>query len=410
MAASGAMIVERLNVDVCYPSLRTVTVRDVKAFEEHYDRWHSLACDGPQKSPTLLPGWVSAYLRHCLKPDERWLCSFAYAGNRLVGVLPVIISPHPILGRHGPLLRTPFDGHTPSGDIPLAPDLAQPALEALLAEVAREVPGHLGLDMRAVRRISPVWLALQNRPKGYFLRRGLVFPYSLLDVRGNFDSYLSGLGRMRRTMKIGREKLEKLGTVSVEMRRGSEAGEDFLPEFLRLEASGWKGRMGTAILNDPKLVAFYTDWVRDFAAKGHLEWHVVRLDGRVIAAQMGICLGPALVLPKYAYDEDFAEFTPGHLLLGEVIKEAFARSELAEVNPMSDSNQHRLFRMSSDEYTDVHLVRRGVLPILFQLSGIVLRALYRDHVKPRLSARMKEALRKLKDRGNLALRRSKTVT
>ena len=57
-----------------------------------------------RRSPTLLPGWVDAYLRHRLKPNEGWFCSFAYADHDLVG-LPVIVAPHPVLGSRCPLLR-----------------------------------------------------------------------------------------------------------------------------------------------------------------------------------------------------------------------------------------------------------------------------------------------------------------
>jgi hypothetical protein len=178
------------------------------------------------------------------------------------------------------------------------------------------------------------------------------------------------------------------------MRRGAAAGEDFLPEFLALEASGWKGRNGTAILNDPKDVAFYTTLVRNFAAESQWEWHVIRVGERVVTAQMGVRCGGTLMLPKYAYDEEFAECTPGHLLMEEVIKEAFSRPDLIEINPMSDASQHSLFHMPRDEYVDLHLVRWGVLPTLFQLPRIALWSAFQDHIRPRIPMALKDARRK----------------
>jgi hypothetical protein len=268
----------------------------------------------------------------------------------------------------------------------------------LLDELRRQVPGHLGLHLQAVRQSSPVWRALQDKPEGYLVYRGQSSMYAYLDVQGDFDRYFADLGKMRQNLRRGRRKLEARGAVSVEMRRGSAAGEDFLVEFLGLEASGWKGRMGTAILNDPNMVAFYNSLVRNFAAQGQLEWHNLRVDGRLVAAQLGIRCGASLVLPKYAYDEEYAEGIPGHILIEEVVKEAFARPEVSEINPMSYGSQHQLFRMGCDEYTGVHLVRRTAATALFHLPRIAMRSLYQDHVRPRIPQSVKQAYRKFKVR------------
>jgi CelD/BcsL family acetyltransferase involved in cellulose biosynthesis len=370
--------------------LRTVTVRDFDALAAHIPAWDRLAWEAPQKIPVMLPDWVDVTLRHRLGPKERWFCCFAYAGDRLVGALPIIAAPHPVLGHHRPRLRTLYDEHTPSGDFVLAADQAGAALRALLAEVAREAPRHQELELKAVRQCSPAWIALQDEPKGYLLHPEPCWKKAFLDVRGDADRYFAGLGKMRRNLRLGRQKLEKQGAVSVELRRGAEAGDDFLAEFLALEASGWKGRMGTAILNDPDLVAFYTRLVRNFAAKGRLEWHAIRVEGRLVAAQLGIRCGTSLMLPKYAYNEDFADCWPGHLLIEEVIRDAFARPEIAELNPMSDGSQHRLFHMARDEYANVRLIRRTVVSVSLRLVRSTARSVYRDHLRPRVHPVMKQ--------------------
>ncbi len=304
----------------------------------------------------------------------------------------------------------------------LAPDQASAALRALLAEVAREAPRHRGLELKAVRHCSPAWNALQAEPEGYLLHPEPFWKKAFLDVRGDADSYFASLGKMRRNLRLGRRRLEKYGAVSVEMRRGAAAGDDFLAEFLEhrtvcrtrsdstsargrgvgrrgsafssdalaLEASGWKGRMGTAILNDPDLVTFYTRLVRSFAAKGRLEWHMIRVEGRLVAAQMGIRCGASLMLPKYAYDEEFAECWPGHILVEEVIKDAFARPEIAELNPMSDGNQHRLFHLPRDEYANVRLVRRTVMSVSRRFVRGTVRSVYRDYLRPRIRPVMEQ--------------------
>ena len=110
------------------------------------------------------------------------------------------------------------------------------------------------------------------------------------------------------------------------MRRGSTvtAEATFFPEYLALEASGWKGRSGSAMQSDSKVDAFYTTLIRNFAAQGRFEWHVLRVGNRAVAAGMGVSCGVTLMLPKIAFDEGFADCMPGSLLTAEVIKDAFS--------------------------------------------------------------------------------------
>jgi hypothetical protein len=370
--------------------LATTTVRDFDALIPHSPAWDRLVWDAPQKAWTLLPGNVDAVLRHKLKPNESWLCSFAYVSDRLVGALPVIVTPHPLLGRHWPQLRPVCD------DVALASDCPTTALKALLAELAREVPHHVGLSLRNVRHNSPVWLALRQGVDGYVVYGGPCYRFWLLDVKGGFDRYWASLGNMRKNLRYRRRKLLKRGAISVEMRKGESAGEDFLAEFLALEASGWKGRMGTAILNKPDDVALYTTLVRNFARQGRLEWHGIRVDGRLIAGELGVRCGDALILPKYAYDEDFAECSPGQLLTEEVFKEAFSRDDLVEVNTMSYERQSLLWHMTTDSYADVNLVRRNVPSLLFHYPRVVAKVAFHDHVLQRIPVAAKRAYRQFK--------------
>jgi CelD/BcsL family acetyltransferase involved in cellulose biosynthesis len=385
--------------------VRTVSVHDFEALTPHLAAWDRLAWKSPQKIPTLLPEWIDAFLHHRVAANERWLCSFAYAGGELIGVLPVIISPHPILGHRQPLLSTPFDSFTRSGDIALAPDRAAEALQALLAEIGREVPAHVGLDLRAVRQNSPVWTALQAGVGDYSICEGEQFRYSVLDVRGEFESYLAGLGNTRRNLKRFRKKLGTLGTVSVEKRHGSDAGEEFLTEFMTLEASGWKGRNGTALLNTPSVTAFYRSLVSNLAARGRFEWYAIRLDDRLVAAQIAVRCGESLTLLKYAFDEDFAECRLGTLVTGEAYKDAFDRTEISEINPMSLSGPDSHWRMSQDTYTDVHLVRHSASATLLHLPRVLMRATYQKHVRPRIPNALKEARRMFQRRGDRKPRR-----
>jgi hypothetical protein len=110
---------------------------------------------------------------------------------------------------------------------------------------------------------------------------------------------------------------------------------------------------------------------------------------------MCIWCGSSLTQPKQAYDEDFADCKPGHLLRDETIKNAFQRAELMEFNPMSDAQAHRLWHMPLDPYIDVHLIRQGLVPATFEFPRVAARAAYQKFVRPRIPTVVKKLYKKL---------------
>jgi hypothetical protein len=262
----------------------------------------------------------------------------------------------------------------------------------------------VGIDLKAVRSTSPLWSALSENVDGYFVLTGLRNFFAFLDVKGTFQSHLATLGKTRGHLKRFRRKLEARGAVSMTVDKSA----DFLSEFVALEASGWKGRNNTAIADNPRVMDFYRTLVQNFVAQGRWEWLALRVDGKVVAAQMCARCGTSLAVPKTAFDEDYAEGRPGTLSSEELLKSAFARPEIVEVNPMSDGPLHRLWHMNRDSYVDVHLVRRSLLASLFQLPRVALAAAYQTHVRPRIPAGAKKAYEQFRRRGDRKPRRAGT--
>jgi len=124
------------------------------------------------------------------------------------------------------------------------------------------------------------------------------------------------------------------------------------------------------------------------------------VDDQVVAAQMCVRCGGSLMLAKIAFDERYADCRPGHLLTGEVLRDAFARADIVEVNHLSNADWEGYWRMSYDEYVDMQLVRRGIVPGLFELPHAVGRYAYQTYVRPRIPVRLKQAYRAYRRRGD----------
>ncbi|QPC85642.1 GNAT family N-acetyltransferase [Mesorhizobium sp. NBSH29] len=96
-----------------------------------------------------------------------------------------------------------------------------------------------------------------------------------------------------------------------EIRRGAEA-------FLTLEAAGWKGRERTAMAIDRYRAAFAREAVFLMAERDLCRVHSLTLDGVVIACLIVFLENGIAYTWKTAYDERYAAFSPGALLMIEV--------------------------------------------------------------------------------------------
>jgi hypothetical protein len=210
-------------------------------------------------------------------------------------------------------------------------------------------------------------------------------------------------------VKRYRRKLEARGKVRVEKWKGGDARADFLPQFMALEAAGWKGRYGGAILNNPESLAFHTALVENFAAQERLEWDLIWVDDILVGAQIDLRCGDSLMLLKYTFNEDFAECRVGTLLTEATFRDAFARPELHELNPMSKAQADAFWHMPEEEYVDVHLVRRAAVPVLFHLPRVWLREAYWTHIRPRVPEAVRKLHRRFKRRNGRKPKRAAEV-
>jgi CelD/BcsL family acetyltransferase involved in cellulose biosynthesis len=196
------------------------------------------------------------------------------------------------------------------------------ALEMLTHTLAHlRVP----LLLRRVPRSSPTVAAIDRA----FRRRGLVLarpmegsPYIGLDE--SWTEPESHFGKKRRAeIRRARRVAEKMGRVRFEVVAPDPAGvAAAVEEAFRVEASGWKGRLGTAMAKDQDRGDFHRRYALAAAREGLLRLLFLRIDGQAAAMEYAVEWKNKLWSLKSGYDEQFRTCSPGTLLQLETVRYA----------------------------------------------------------------------------------------
>jgi CelD/BcsL family acetyltransferase involved in cellulose biosynthesis len=108
-----------------------------------------------------------------------------------------------------------------------------------------------------------------------------------------------------------RRRLADAGTVGLVTARDAADIAAALADFLALEASGWKGRAGSAAGTHAPIRAFMQRALTELAERDSARIDRLMQDGRPLAAAITLRSGDTAWFWKIAYDEAHARFSPG---------------------------------------------------------------------------------------------------
>jgi CelD/BcsL family acetyltransferase involved in cellulose biosynthesis len=192
---------------------------------------------------------------------------------------------------------------------------ADPALPGLVLLPFLTEDGPFAAALEAILRRAQMPVADFDRH-----RRALLAPEG--DRRRYVERAL-GKHRHKELRRLWR-RLSETGAVLFAAATEPAAIAAALEDFFGLEASGWKGRAGTAAAQDENLRRFMRTAMHALATDGKIAIDRILLDGRTIAATIMLRSGRCGWFWKIAYDEEFARFSPSVML------SAVLTSELVE--------------------------------------------------------------------------------
>jgi CelD/BcsL family acetyltransferase involved in cellulose biosynthesis len=118
-----------------------------------------------------------------------------------------------------------------------------------------------------------------------------------------------------------KRRLADSGRLEHTVARGPEDVRLAIEGFLALEMAGWKGRERTAMAVDRFRAAFAREAVHRLAELDMCRIHGLALDGKLIGSLIVFVEAGVAYTWKTTYDEAFAAYSPGTLLMIEVTKQ-----------------------------------------------------------------------------------------
>lgn len=246
---------------------------------------------------------------------------------------PVIIAPLQIslLRWLGDDLRClSFIGSAPESDRPrlLAADASSDELAALAGYLVAHFDrwDHLFLAEQNPGAQFENVLTQELRSAGYLVLRqpGLTCPIVSLDA--TWQEFLSSRTRaVRKSIKRRDSRLAAAGTPGFENAEPHGSTRQPFDRYLAVEQASWKAGTTVGVAASSTLIAFYRRLLDQFAASGQVQFHFLSLDGRTIAATFGLIWNDCFYSLHVAHDEAYAELSPGVILTGRELQEAFGR-------------------------------------------------------------------------------------
>jgi CelD/BcsL family acetyltransferase involved in cellulose biosynthesis len=289
---------------------------DPQALERAGAEWDALA-DG-HVDPFMRREWLQPWLRAFARPQECELCLVRRDGQLVAGA--------PLL-RSGGRLEAMANLHTPVFR-PMARDAA--AHDALAAAIGDAGAGALTLGPLPDDEAATARLIGAARRAGRLVAVEARYDSPLADTSGgDYEAYRRTRGSGWRSLERKARRAARERAVELRLLCTGDDGLEFFEDGLRLEASGWKGNAGTAMLCIPHIARFYREMCTGFAHRGELALSGMWFDGAMVAFDLALHFGGRYWGLKSAYHESERKYSPGLLLARASVEKAFQQRLVA---------------------------------------------------------------------------------
>lgn len=286
-------------------------IEDEASFRSLAEAWESLVAQMEDPTPFDLHCWYLEVWNAFFRGRRTLAICTVWRDGRLVAVLPLVSRGRwldALANVHSCVFR------------PLAVD--QEAAEVLLRGVWERPATRLQLVGVPVEGGWPERLAASVDSRIPIVERSYSSPY--IDTAGDLEEWRkTNKKRWKAPLEKKRRKMKRDHEAEFAIAATPKDLDAELEDGLRIEASGWKGENGTAILSEPETAAFYRGVAHTFHARGEFRLSRIALDGKTIAFDLSLLHGRRLYSLKVGFDESFRSLAPALVMRLSMIERCF---------------------------------------------------------------------------------------
>lgn len=245
---------------------------------------------------------------------------------------------------------------------------------------ARRHHGAMALLFHRVEATSPLYQAFAATAEQHRLpmigldRREC----AALDAKGEYETWFEANfpRKRRKEFRRLRARLAETGRLETASWSEEEPIDIWIEQFVTLERAGWKGQRGTAIGCDEDSARFLSVALRRLAQRGDLLFWRLALDGRPVAMLFGMAGHGRASLVKIAYDEEFARYSPGVLMILDATADLMRRPDIELVDSCAVPNHPMIDHLWRERmpFEDILIATPGTSPAIFNTIAAAERA------------------------------------
>ena len=326
---------EQLHTEVpsahCSDSAKTTLTSDtsrggVNVIDDLAPQWRQLCGESLRDEPFYRPEWVGAYVR-AFEPQSTVLLATASATTtahdtqQLRAVLALVEKETWFCGFPVKMLQGAANAHSCRFDLVRAPGVDGDIAVQRIWNVLRDRADWDLIELPFVPQEGAAESLLGAAERDGYLTGNWESIYSAyIPLVGVKDSVsVARDSHFRQNLKRRLGKAKKLWPVELTCDRTADAAA--LRQFYDVESSGWKGKGKSAIACADATRRFYDEVARVAAHFGYGSIYLLRFGDNVAAGHFGLSYKGRYYSPKVAYNEEYAAYGPGHLIIEAILRD-----------------------------------------------------------------------------------------
>ena len=371
--------------------LQVVEVSDRCDLEQYRPPWEELLARDPHSGFFDTHEWLSTWLEFFWQ-DRPIAFLLIYRDRELVALMPLLADEAGETWCRN-TLALPINHFSTRADM-IGERTTRDVLEAVWGHL-RETRRAVRLGLQSVAADSSLLPALEHLADVERLRiqewPSLVCP--VVRIEGNWDGYLASLSKhVRSEIRRKRRKLERTGDVGLRIVTSPADSKAAMEDILHIEERSWKEASHSSFTAVRGLADFYNTLSLRCAHRDWLRNYVLYVDQVPVAHMVGMVYRQRYYALKTSFDEDYSKLSPGAVLAGYALEQAF--NEQLHVFDFLGIPSRWKDELAND-------VREHVGRCLFEEGQYRCRtcAYYHNRLKPVLKSHIPDALLQRRTKG-----------